>query len=494
MSRFSKCLLIATLCAQCFALNAQPAPLQSSNSANTKLPESVLSAINKAGVSPNNVSIFVQALPAKPAQIKPALVSYQATQSLNPASNMKLVTSYAALAMLGPNYSWKTDVYYDGMVVNGVLEGNLYLKGYGDPQFTQDDFMHLLKRIYDSGIVSITGDVVIDNSYFASTAPPAGSFDNEPLRAYNATPSAFIVSGKSTVFKFDSDANQVMITAAPVLSGLTINHQLKVGKADCNLWRNQLRYTTEVTPATQHTAEETVVTFSGIYPTNCTDKYLELLALDENKYHIALFKSIWHNLGGDFKGGLRLANVPQNATKLTQHYSKSLAQVLIDLNKWSNNLMARQLLLTIAANQQSTPATERNGALAIQQWFANQGLKFDELEIENGSGLSRVARISAQHLGEMLVSAYFNPVMPELMGSLPVLGLDGTMRNRLKTSQAVRQGHFKTGSLNNVFSIAGYLLSQSGERYVIVFMTNDAKAALTKPAQDALLEWVYTQQ
>lgn len=467
--------------------------VQSAPAINTALPESVLTALNKAGVSSNNVSVYVQALPAKPAQIKAPLVNFQATQALNPASTMKLVTSYAALALLGPNYSWKTDVYYDGVVDNGVLEGNLYLKGYGDPQFSQDDFQRLLKRVYDSGIVSIAGDVVIDNSYFASTSPHAGSFDNEPLRAYNATPNAFIVGGKSTAFKFDSDTSQVTISAEPALSGLKINHQLKVGKADCNFWRNQLRYTTETTPATQYATEETVVTFSGIYPANCTDKYLELLALDENKYHISLFKVLWRNLGGEFKGGLRLATVPTTATKLTQHYSKSLAQILIDLNKWSNNLMARQLLLTIGANQQGAPATERKGALAIGQWFINQGLKFDELEIENGSGLSRIARISAQHLGEMLVGAYFHPVMPELMGSLPVLGLDGTMRNRLKTSQAVRQGHFKTGSLNNVFSIAGYLLSQTGERYVVVFMTNDAKAALTKPAQDALLEWVYMQ-
>jgi serine-type D-Ala-D-Ala carboxypeptidase/endopeptidase (penicillin-binding protein 4) len=457
------------------------------------LPDTVINALNKAGVSTNNVSVYVQALPAKPSQIKPPLVNFQATQALNPASTMKLVTSYAGLAILGPNYTWKTDVYHDGVVDNGVLEGNLYLKGYGDPQFSQDDFRHLLKRVYDSGIISIAGDVVIDNSYFASTSPHAGSFDNEPLRAYNATPNAFIVNGKSTGFKFDSDTNQVSITAEPAFPSLKINHQLKVGKGDCNFWRNQLRYSTETSPATQYNVEETTVTFNGIYPANCTDKYLELLALDENHYHISLFKNVWRNLGGEFRGGLRLAVVPTSATKLTQHYSKSLAQVLIDLNKWSNNLMARQLLLTIGATQHSAPATEQKGALAIQQWFANQGLKFDELEIENGSGLSRIARISAQRLGEMLVGAYFHPVMPELMSSLPVLGLDGTMRNRLKTSQVLRQGHFKTGSLNNVFSIAGYLLSQTGERYVVVFMTNDTKAALTKPAQDALLEWVYMQ-
>lgn len=477
----------------CSALSHAAPSASSEAMQSAKLPDTVLQALTQAGVSRQHVSIYVQALAAKPSQLPPPLIDFQATQALNPASTMKLVTSYAALGTLGPHYTWKTEVYYDGVVDHGVLQGNLYFKGYGDPQFSQDDFRRLLKRIYDSGIVSIAGDVVIDNTYFASTAPAAGSFDQEPLRAYNATPNAFMVGGKSITFKFDADASQLNIVAEPALPDVKINHQLKVGKGDCNHWRNQLRYAISTLPATQYAAEETTVTLSGIYPKECTDKSLELLVVDENRYHIGLFKLLWRSLGGEFRGGLRLAEVPTHAKKHMQHESKSLAQTLIELNKWSNNLMARQLLLTIGASQHGSPATEQKGMLAVQQWLATQGLIFNELDIENGAGLSRIERISAQHMGQMLVGAYFHPVMPELMGSLPVIGLDGTMRNRLKNSQLARQGHFKTGSLHDVFSIAGYLLSQSGMRYVVVFMTNDAKAMLTKPAQDALLEWVYLQ-
>jgi len=213
--------------------------------------------------------------------------------------------------------------------------------------------------------------------------------------------------------------------------------------------------------------------------------------LDENNYNLSLFRKLWLDLGGSFNGKLRVQNVPSNAFKLIQQDSETLAQTLIDINKWSNNLMARQLLLTIAAEKVGLPATEDNGALAINRWLASQGLNFNELVIENGSGLSRVERISAEHLGALLVHAYYSPVMPELMSSLPILAVDGTMLKRMKTSAAQGKAHLKTGSINGVYSMAGYMLGQSGQRYVVVFMANNAKAPLTKPAQDALLEWLF---
>ena len=154
--------------------------------------------------------------------------------------------------------------------------------------------------------------------------------------------------------------------------------------------------------------------------------------------------------------------------------------------------MARQFLLTIAAEKVAIPATEENGTLAIKQWLNTQGLQFNELVIENGSGLSRIERISAQHLGQLLTHAYYSPVMPELISSLPIAALDGTMQKRLKSSVVQGRAHLKTGTINGVYTLAGYILGQQGERYVVVFMANDAKAVHTKPAQDALLEWVYS--
>jgi D-alanyl-D-alanine carboxypeptidase/D-alanyl-D-alanine-endopeptidase (penicillin-binding protein 4) len=167
--------------------------------------------------------------------------------------------------------------------------------------------------------------------------------------------------------------------------------------------------------------------------------------------------------------------------------------VVRDINKWSNNLMARQLLLTIAAEISGPPATEAKGSMVIKNWLATQGLKFDELVIENGSGLSRIERISAGHLGQMLVSTYHGAVMPEMMASMPILSKDGTVAGRLKDSRSNGRAHLKTGSIDGVSAIAGYVLDANNHRHVLVMMVNHTKAAESKNAQDALIEWVHQQ-
>ena len=461
--------------------------LMASQFAHAELPNSVNIELQKIGLPANNVSVYVQALAEQPALLNKPLITHQATVALNPASTMKLLTSYAGLALLGPAYRWKTEVYADGNLSNGVLNGNLYLKGYGDPNLTTADFWRLLSNLRQQGVQQIKGDLIIDSSYFASQAQSTGSFDGEETRAYNAIPSALTINGKTTSFRFDADANQVSVTFEPNLAEVKVNNLLKVGNADCVNWRSALRH------GIKREGDSATVTFSGAYPANCSEKYFELLVLDENNYNLSLFRKLWSGLGGSFTGKLRVQNVPSNAFKLMEQDSETLAQTLIDINKWSNNLMARQLLLTIAAEQVGIPATEDNGTLAINRWLASLGLNFSELVIENGSGLSRVERISAEHMGALLVHAYYSPVMPELMGSLPVLAVDGTMLKRMRNSSAQGRAHLKTGSINGVFSMAGYVLGQNGKRYVVVFMANNAKAPLTKPAQDALLEWVYSQ-
>ena len=456
-----------------------------------ELPSTVRTALQKIGIPADDVSVYVQELAEEPAKLSPPLLAHQSTASLNPASTMKLLTSYAGLALLGPSYRWKTEVYTDGSLHNGVLDGNLYLKGYGDPNLMTVDFWRLLNSLRQLGIREIKGDLIVDNSYFDIKAQSLASFDGDAARAYNATPSALAINLKASSFRFDSDASHVNITPEPNLPEIKVNNLLKVGNADCANWRNTLRY--EV----KQTGDTAAVTFSGVYAPNCSEKYLELLALDENNYTLDLFRKLWSELGGSFNGKLRTQNVPNsmpgNAIKVMQQDSRTLAQILPDINKWSNNLMARQLLLTIAAEKMGVPATEANGALVVSRWLNTLGLNFNELVIDNGSGLSRIERISAQHMGELLVSAYFSPVMSELMSSLPILAVDGTMLKRMQDSPLQGRAHLKTGTINGVFTLAGYMLGQHGKRYVVVFMVNHAKVALTKPAQDALLDWVYLQ-
>ncbi|MEQ1602661.1 MAG: D-alanyl-D-alanine carboxypeptidase/D-alanyl-D-alanine-endopeptidase [Methylophilaceae bacterium] len=448
-----------------------------------QLPVTVVKALQAEAVPLGSVSVFLQRVDAAQAQI-----NYQANVALNPASSMKLLTTYAGLELLGAAYRWRTELLTDGVLNNGVLEGNLFVKGNGDPSLMAEDFWRLLGNLRQLGVKDIRGDLVLDRSYFAQNDTDPGAFDGELYRAYNALPSATLVNLKSTSFRFEAGAQQVNIRPDPDLPEIKVINQLQLTQGDCPDWRSQLNYKVR-----NQTAETTEITFSGSFAVACGEKYLDLSLQDDATYTFNLFRKIWQQLGGNLHGQLRLASVPYNASKLMDQSSITLADVVRRINKYSNNLMARQLFLTIAAERAGVPATEANGDKAIHDWLASKNLNFPELVLENGSGLSRKERISAQHLGELLLAAYASPVMPELMSSLPVLAVDGTAERRLQESAVRGRAHLKTGSLSGVRSLAGYVLDAKGRRWVVVFMVNHAQAAATKAAQDALLDWVYQQ-
>jgi D-alanyl-D-alanine carboxypeptidase/D-alanyl-D-alanine-endopeptidase (penicillin-binding protein 4) len=447
-----------------------------------ELPNAVTAALKHAGIPQQNVAIYVQAVEGKS-----PLLSLNADKSFNPASVMKLVTTNAALDTLTPNYRWKTEVYQDGKLSNGVLDGNLIIKGYGDPSFKAQDFWRLLMSLQQANIKEIKGDLIVDKSYFAKNVGVRKTFDDETWRAYNAEPSAFLVNGRNTSFKFSATNAGVNVSQEFELPELQIVNRMKLSTGACGEWRSLFAYTVS------QKAGGATVTFSGTYSPDCGERYLELSVFDDDQYAFFTFKKLWKELGGKFSGQFKLQDTPISAVKVLEQVSDPLGYVERDINKWSNNLMARQLLLTMAAEKLGAPATEAKGATVIKEWLASKSIKADELVIENGSGLSRIERISAAHLGQMLVSAYNSPVMPEFMASLPILAQDGTVKKRLNDSPAANRAHLKTGSLDGVSAIAGYVLDANHHRHVMVMLVNHAKAASSKAAQDALIEWVHQQ-
>jgi len=444
-----------------------------------ELPTPVADALKLAGIPQSNVAAYVQALDDN----KP-LLAHNADKSMNPASVMKLVTTSMALEALTPAYRWKTEVYRDGEVVNGVLQGNLVIKGYGDPSFKAQDFWRLLMSLQQAGVRHVAGDLVIDKSVFAKEVSQRDTFDEETWRAYNAMPSAFLVNGRNTSFKFTATEAGVSVVQEFELPEVQIINRMKLKAGACGEWRNHFGYTVQPKP------NGAVVTFNGQFSPECGERFLELSVLSDEQYAFFTFKQLWASLGGQFNGQLKIQSVSPTAAKLFEHLSEPLGYVIRDINKWSNNLMARQLLLTLAIEQKSLPADEQKGAQAIRQILANKGLHFEELVIENGSGLSRIERISAQHLGQLLVHAYHSPIMPELIASMPILALDGTAQKRLENTWQAGRAHIKTGSLNGVSAIAGYVLGQNQRRYVLVMMVRHEKAGASKIAQDRLLSWL----
>jgi D-alanyl-D-alanine carboxypeptidase/D-alanyl-D-alanine-endopeptidase (penicillin-binding protein 4) len=456
----------------------QPALAQSDE----RLPVPVARALKSAGVPQSAVAVLVQEVDSRMPR-----VSFNTGLPMNPASVMKLVTTYAALELLGPAYTWKTEAYAQGSQADGVLNGDLHLKGQGDPRLTFENFWLLLRQVRAKGIREIRGDLVLDRGYFDNAGYDPARFDQEPLRPYNVGPDALLLNFKAVRFTFfaDAEGKSVQIGAEPHPAQLDIINLLKPGNAPCNGWKDGVR--ADFTPS----AAGVRAVFTGSYPVACGEKTWHFGLLSHPQYVAGVFRQLWEELGGRFSGGVREGAVPAGARLVASAESSSLAEVVRDINKFSNNVMARQLFLTLAAESAKRPARGEDGEAAIKAWLAQKELRIPELVMENGSGLSRIERISADSLGRLLLNAYASPVMPEFIASMPLVAVDGTMKKRLGKNGVAGQAHIKTGTLEGVKAIAGYVLDRKGRRNAVVFLVNHPNAGAAQAAQDALLACVY---
>lgn len=439
-----------------------------------ELPASVSAALREAGIAPRNVAIVVQAVDAPQ-----PLLTHNARTAMNPASTMKLVTTYAGLELLGPAFSWKTEALADTPLLNGRIAGNLYLRGSGDPRLSQEAFWLLLRQLRARGVQEIGGDLVLDRSAFSVPPHDPAAFDNEPLRPYNAGPDALLVNLDAVRLTLiaDPDRRAVSVITETPDQDMRVANRLKLVDESCGDWREKLKAT----------SKGDAIELSGVFPASCGEKALQLSPWPANVQVERLFRALWSELGGTLAGRVRAGPTPVAARLLAVQESPPLADIVRDINKYSNNVMARQLFLTLAAER---PATTEAARRRVNGWLAGKGINVPELVLDNGSGLSRVERISADGLARLLLAAWQSPVMPELMSSLPVAGVDGTLKKRLGDSPASGRAHLKTGYLDGVRAIAGYVLDNSGRRWVAVCLINDPRARLGKPAIDALLGWV----
>lgn len=446
------------------------------------LPPPVVKALQQAGIPKSTVGVYVRELGSR----KPK-IAHRADQAMNPASVMKLVTTYAALDLLGPAYTWKTDVYAAGLSGDAV-SGNLYLKGHGDPALTLEDFWLLLRALRQRGVRLIKGDLMLDQSYFDLPKTDPNGFDNKGYRAYNTNPEATLISYKAVSVRFipSADGSSLKVVLDPDLPQVKLQSQVSLKPGSCpNDWRDA------ISKDVQNGPRSATIMLHGSFAADCGEKSMQFNLLSNSEFIAGLFRQLWTELGGTWLGSLLEGAPPEGERPLLTWESQPLAEAVRDANKWSNNLMARSILLTLGAETFGAPGTTDKGERAIKAWLAQKGLDFPELVIENGAGLSRWERISAKSLGDLLVDAGMSQVMPELMSSLPIAGTDGTMKKRLKNNGITGRAHIKTGTLDSVKTIAGYVLSKSGKRLALVFLVNHANAGEADVAQDALLQWTY---
>ena len=436
------------------------------------LPKPAADALRKASIPQSAVGAWVQELGAP----SPTL-AINARSAMNPGSTMKIVTTLAALELLGPAYTWKTEVYLDGP--------NLVLRGHGDPKLTVESFWMLLRNLRGRGLRDLRGDVILDRTYFAPAQYEP--IDDDVFRSYNVTPDALLVNFKSLRFTFLPEEQGVRLYVEPTMPGLVVTNTLKLGPGACPDGNRPLR---EVTQAAFQSVPPSA-SFTGTYPVSCGERELNLAIHDPQDYFAAILRGLWTELGGTWTGGVRDGVVPPTAKLLYVHESEPLSDLIRDINKFSNNVMARQVFLTIGAEKGGAPARTEEAVRAIKDWIASKRISAPELTLENGSGLSRSERISVEHMAALLQAAWRSPMMPEFISSLPVAAVDGTMKKRLHGERVAGSAHIKTGLLNDSRAIAGYVLDRHGRRWVVVMFVNHGRARDADAAQDALLEWIY---
>ncbi|NYT87028.1 D-alanyl-D-alanine carboxypeptidase/D-alanyl-D-alanine endopeptidase [Pollutimonas harenae] len=445
------------------------------------LPPELQQAWNATRLPSSSLALHVQEVGG------PALMSINASEPRNPASVMKMVTTWSALSGLGPDYRWRTAFYARGggrVDELGTLSGPLYLKAGGDPFMTVEELWGLLRQLRLRGIKNL-GEVIVDRSIFGAVATDPGEFDGAADRPYNASPDAMMVGlgAVRLVFQPDQQARRWIPIVDPPVHGVRIEGEVKWSNVSCP-------GSPSVGTRVASTGKDIIVHVSGTAAGSCGEFSVYRLAQSQPDYFSALFQMLWRELGGTLAKGLRVGKVPSGVSLVVWHDSETLGDTIRQINKQSNNVMARTLLLTLGANKLGPGATPSTGARAALAVLRDQQVDTRGWVIDNGAGLSRDGRLTAAGLADMLDTAWRSPLMPEFVSSLAISGVDGTVKRRLRNGDAEGMAHLKTGTLRESRALAGYVLGASGKRYILVSIANGERSAAVRSFDDALVNWL----
>jgi serine-type D-Ala-D-Ala carboxypeptidase/endopeptidase (penicillin-binding protein 4) len=420
---------------------------------------------------------------------------WQAQRLMQPASTLKVVTSIVGLDLLGPAYGGSVSLRAAQTPIQGRLEGDLLLQGKGNPDFNRDALIQLLLKLKASGVNHIAGDLVLDRHWFSPARPDLNqpAFDETPEFRYNVIPDALSLNYNLTGLQLQADQAAVVASFNPPLDGVEILNRLAINDLACKDWEDQWR-----TPTVEK--EGRAIVLSGAFPKNCSAS-TEVNILDRTIFTETLFRTAWSNLGGSWSGTAREAVVAdlsrfERGVELGKLDSRPLSELVRDINKRSDNQVSRLIHATLGVkapfNSAGELTTQIAADLAVTRWLQDKKIDAAGLIMDNGSGLSRAARITPLQLAQVLQVARRSPWAPEFLASLPIVGIDGSMRNRLPNHAATARARIKTGGLRNVASVAGYVTDQAGKDWVVVGLINHDKGAgrVGREILDALIEWV----
>ena len=460
--------------------------------AQAQLPQPVADKLAMAGIPQDAISALVL-------RGDSTLLAHLAERPMNPASTMKLVTTLVGLETLGPVFRGRTELRTTGEVVRGVLKGDLVLRGGADADFTGEVLQAMLQSLRNQGIDRIGGNLVLDRSLFSPVRSDVGlaPFDEAPEAYYNVIPDALLVNKNMLQIDMRSTANKLQLVMQPALERVSISSDMKLIDVDCAKWENGWKL-----PEAQQVDGRIKVVLHGTFPKNCARGY-SINVVDRQDYVGRLFRAKWKALGGSFRGDVIEGVAAPDSRILAEHASRALPEVIRDINKPSDNTLARTVFLSLGSLEAdpvlgsrpivfaSTDTTMARADMAVRKWMRARGIDDAGLVLENGSGLSRVERISPAQLGGLLKAGLRSDWAPEFQASMPIVAVDGTMRRRLADSPAAGHARMKTGTLTGVVAIAGYVRDATGQQCVVVAMINDEHVADGKgrAVLDALVDW-----
>jgi len=443
------------------------------------LPQIINEEIRKSGIAKKDISIYIK----EAGKNGKVVASLNAQKTRTPASVIKVLTTYASVLKLGFDYRWPTKFYTTGTLQSGVLQGDLLMKGFGDPTLNAKDLEKIISDIREEGIREIRGDIVIDRGYFKVGNKDSSGFDENLYSAYNAMPDAMMFNERVVTVCVIPKDNKVH--KKHVDESYKVVDQLEHVNKPCKgkySWPRVKIDKSEAVP---------IVFLKGKISKRCGKRNIcKVITKPYKSFYYALKDGLIKE-GIPVRGGLKLHKIPLEARGLFTHYSDPLEEIISETAKESNNLYARHLLLLLGAKLYGAPATVKKGRDAIRYILDSRGaLGEGTLRIDNGSGLSRTSKMNAKLLAQMYDDAY-DRYGSRWMETLSIAGVDGTIKRRFRNTVVNKRAWMKTGTLRRVKNIGGYVKNRVGKFYTVVIIINSSKAKYRgAKLQDEIMKWL----
>jgi len=443
------------------------------------LPQAIEKEIQNAGLSKSDVSIY----------IKEAGKNGRVVASLNehtmrtPASVIKVLTTYASILKLGFNYRWKTRFYTRGVVKNGTLHGDLVVKGFGDPTLDDGDLKRIVSRIKSEGIRRVTGNIIIDRTYFKVGNRDNSGFDKNLYSAYNAMPDAMMFNERISTVYLNPKTNKIRKKNGD--NSYRVVNNLQIVNRPC-----RGRYSWPGLRIDKSQSKTSMI-LQGSISKNCRRQVISKVITKPYKSFYYALKNSLRSKGIRVDGRLKIQKVPKGSKPLFIYYSQTLEKIVSKTAKKSNNLYARHLLLLLGSKIYGSPATIEKGRKAVNYILQINGALDTKLpKIDNGCGLSRKSKLSATMMAIMLDHAY-SRYGQRWMNTLSIAGVDGTINRRFRGTQVQRRAWMKTGTVNRVKNISGYVKAKNGKLYTVVILVNSKKARYGGSLlQNRVIKWL----